>query len=278
MRNKITAAGMALAAVLLLGGCSLTGNVLPPAHTDALPVVTVTLPSNDAPVRPERTPAPGAADNTINSNVDYSSLDGVAEPGDVLPILTYDEARQQNRDVIGWISIPGTSIDYPVVRTDDNEFYLNHNILKEESKHGAIFMDFRNADRGQQKHIILYGHDMKNGTMFHGLLNFKQKSFFSENRIISFNWDGTDTMWEIYLAAVIPLVDGHMINYVETRFADNAAFESYMVDMAAYARTAPSSNVSDAISIGQADQVLTLTTCTEEDDGSRFVVQARRVR
>ena len=69
-----------------------------------------------------------------------------------------------------------------------------------------------------------------------------------------------------------------MINYVETRFADNAAFESYMADMAAYARTAPSSNVSDAISIGQADQVLTLTTCTEEDDGSRVVVQARRVR
>ena len=239
MRNKITAAIM-LAAVLLLGGCSLTGNVLSPAPTDALPVVTVTLPSNDAAVRPERTPAPGV-DNAINSGTDYSSLDGVAEPGDVLPILTYDEARQQNRDVIGWISIPGTSIDYPVVRTDDNEFYLNHNILKEESKHGAIFMDFRNADRGQQKHIILYGHDMKNGTMFHGLLNFKQKSFFSENRIISFNWDGTDTMWEIYLAAVIPLVDGHMINYVETRFADNAAFESYMADMAAYARTAPSS-------------------------------------
>ena len=165
MRNKITAAIM-LAAALLLGGCSLTGNVLSPAHTDALPVVTVTLPGNDAAVRPERTPAPGAAGTPANSNADYSSLDGVAEPGDVLPILTYDEARQQNRDVIGWISIPGTSIEYPVVRTDDNEFYLNHNILKEESKHGAIFMDFRNADRGQQKHIILYGHHVPRPTKF----------------------------------------------------------------------------------------------------------------
>ena len=102
MRNKITAAGMALAAVLLLGGCSLTGNVLSPAPTDALPVVTVTLPGNDTAARPERTPAPGV-DNAINSGTDYSSLDGVAEPGDVLPILTYDEARQQNRDVIGWM-------------------------------------------------------------------------------------------------------------------------------------------------------------------------------
>ncbi len=109
-------------------------------------------------------------------------------------------------------------------------------------------------------------------------MNFKQKSFFSENRIISFNWDGTDTMWEIYLAATIPMVDGHRINYIETRFAGNSAFEEYMADMAAYARTAPSSTVSDSIVIGQTDQVLTLTTCTSEPDGSRFVVQARRVR
>ena len=86
MRNKITAAGMALAAVLLLGGCSLTENVLSPAPTDALPVVTVTLPGNDTAARPERTPAPGV-DNPINSGTDYSSLDGVAEPGDVLPIF-----------------------------------------------------------------------------------------------------------------------------------------------------------------------------------------------
>lgn len=84
MRNKITAAIM-LAAALLLGGCSLTGNVLSPAHTDALPVVTVTLPGNDAAVRPERTPAPGAAGTPANSNADYSSLDGVAEPGMCCP-------------------------------------------------------------------------------------------------------------------------------------------------------------------------------------------------
>ena len=118
----------------------------------------------------------------------------------MLPILTYDEARQQNRDVIGWISIPGTSIEYPCCAHGRQRILPACIYTKEEeSKHGAIFTDFRNADRGQQKHIILYGHDMKNGTMFHGLLNFKQKSFFAENRIISFNWDGTDTMWEIYL-------------------------------------------------------------------------------
>lgn len=281
--KKLFTAAAIIPALMLCLGCNAAQK---PAETadsgnagnaaEHLPVVTVTLPGGNAVLTPARTPSPTSEQK--GEAVDYSSLDGVAEPGDVLPILTYDEAREKNSDVIGWLSVPGTGIDYPVVRTEDNEFYLNHNILKESSKHGAIFMDFRNADKSQQKHIILYGHDMKNGTMFHELMNFKQKSFFSENRIVSFNWDGTDTMWEIYLAATIPMVDGHRINYIETRFASNSAFEEYMADMAAYARTAPSSTVSDSIVIGQTDQVLTLTTCTSEPDGSRFVVQARRVR
>lgn len=261
---------------LFMCGCSLVSTDSEPDTTNDLPVITVTLPPKTTSA-PTRTPAPTVG-TAIEPNSDYSYLDGVAKPGDVLPTLTYSEAKEQNSDVIGWLTVPGTDVDYPVVRTTDNEYYLNHNILGEESKHGAVFMDFRNADADQQKHIIIYGHNMKNGTMFHSLLNFKQKSFFTENRIISFNWNGTDTMWEIYLAAVIPLVDGHMINYVETRFEDNDEFASYMTDMIAYARTAQSSVVSDSAAVSGTDQVLTLTTCTYEADGSRFVVQARRVR
>lgn len=268
--GKIYALGLAAA---LLSGCSAAPDAQNKENVKPLPVVTATLPGNEP--APQRTPAAAAQGST---DLDYSSLDGVAGPEDELPLLDYEQAQAQCANVIGWLSVPGAGIELPVVRADDNEYYLNHNILDKQSKYGAIFMDFRNADKEQQKHIIIYGHDMKNGTMFHGLLNYKQKSFFNENRIISFNWDGTDTMWEVYLATTIPTVDGHMINYVETRFADSAAFEDYMADMAAYARTAPSSTVSDTVSISQADQVLTLTTCTYEADGSRFIVQARRVR
>lgn len=263
------------AACALMSGCGIDMEILPSVTSSPLPVVTATLPESTTSQVPQGTPYSYSSNS---QSAGYSYLDGIAGQDDVLPDLTYNEAKEQNGDTIGYISVPGTGIEYPVVRGNDNEYYLSHNILGDESKYGAIFMDFRNADKNQQKHIIIYGHDMKNGTMFHGLLNFKQKSFFSENRIISFKWGETETMWEIYLACTIPTVDGHMINYTETRFNDNAAFEEYMADMVAYARTAPSSTLSDNTTVSQADQVLTLTTCTYEEDGSRFIIQARRVR
>lgn len=263
------------AACALMSGCGIDMDILPSVTSSPLPVVTATLPESTTSQVPQGTPYSYSSNS---QSAGYSYLDGIAGQDDVLPDLTYNEAKEQNGDTIGYISVPGTGIEYPVVRGNDNEYYLSHNILGDESKYGAIFMDFRNADKNQQKHIIIYGHDMKNGTMFHGLLNFKQKSFFSENRIISFKWGETETMWEIYLACTIPTVDGHMINYTETRFNDNAAFEEYMADMVAYARTAPSSTLSDNTTVSQADQVLTLTTCTYEEDGSRFIIQARRVR
>lgn len=274
MRLRRVGAIVLVGAAVLMSGCGMDMDILPSATDSPLPVVTATLPESTA--APVQSTPYSYSNNSQNTN--YSYLDGIAGQDDVLPDLTYEEAKDKNKDTIGYISVPGTDIAYPVVRGEDNEYYLSHNILKDESKYGAIFMDFRNADKDQQKHIIIYGHDMKNGTMFHSLLNFKQKSFFSENRIISFTWGETETMWEIYLACTIPTVDGHMINYTETRFGDNAAFEEYMTDMIAYARTAPSSTLSDNVTISQADQVLTLTTCTYEQDNSRFIIQARRVR
>ena len=268
-----------LAAALML--CSCEAKTPPPeapAPTAELPVVTAELPGlTAAPL-----PSGGAAGNEDPSAADperYKELNGIADAGDMLPIVpSYEAALGVNTDVIGWLTVPGTSIDYPVVRTVDNEFYLDHNIEQVPSKHGAVFMDFRNADASQQKHIVLYGHNMKNGTMFHDLLNFKRETFFAENRIVYFNWGGTETMWEIYVATVIPSNDNHRINYVETRFANSNAFAEYMADMTAYARTVSSARVYENTVISPSDQVLTLTTCTYETDGSRFAIQARRVK
>ncbi len=277
-----TGAMLLAVAAALLCACEPRPGTAEATPTPELPVITVALPG----VTPAATQSGAQTNEGSGNNASaitdperYRELDGVAEPGDVLAMVeSYEEALAINPDVIGWVTIPGTSIDYPVVRTGDNEFYLDHNIQQQESKHGSVFMDFRNADSTQQKHIILYGHNMKNGTMFHDLLNFKQASFFAKNRIVYFNWNGVETMWEIYLATTIPSNDDHWINYVETRFDDNDAFADYMADMTAYARTVSSAMVYENTVITPADQVLTLTTCTYETDGSRFAIQARRVR
>ena len=86
-----------------------------------------------------------------------------------------------NSDCIGWIRIDGTDIDYPVVQAADNTFYLHHNFNQESAICGAIFMDYRNDIDMTREHLILYGHQMKDGSMFKQLNGYKDKDFYKEH-------------------------------------------------------------------------------------------------
>ncbi len=249
------------------------GNVSEPSPTPETPVLT------PEPVETSGQGTTGPAPSGSGSDeIPIEEIDGVAGPDDVLPpTREYEEYKALNSDVIGWITVPNTKIDYPVVRAADNEYYLTHNVEKQKSKHGAIFMDYRNADREQTYHIILYGHNMKNGTMFHDLNNYKQRSFFEENRVITFNWGGDETKWEVYLAFVW---HGGPV-YWHTRFnistpAEN--FAQYMNDVVSYMKSEKYTIYDDTVTIKPSDQVLTLSTCTYEYDQSRYVVSARRIK
>lgn len=225
-------------------------------------------------------PLPGenlnATPTEAQSDFSPGELNGVAGPEDNLPILdSYKEAKAINPDVIGWITIDGTVIDYPVVRGTDNNFYLGRNVEKKKSRFGSIFMDFRNAESYQQRHIIIYGHNMKNGTMFHDLMNFKQKDFFDAHRTVKLYWDGVETEWEIYLAYIVM---PNTIYHIHVRFADNQEFADIMNQTIEYAKTVKPMNYDSAITIMPNDQVLTLSTCTYEYDDSYFAVMAKRVK
>ena len=240
------------------------------------------FPTPTAPITPLPTASqPNANGENLNANPDeeeYSpdELNGVADPNEQLPSHTsYDDAKAINPDVIGWLTIDDTLIDYPVVRTVDNNYYLGHDVERNKSKYGAVFMDFRNAETYQQRHIILYGHNMKNGTMFHDLNNFKQKDFFDSHKIIKFYWDGVDTEWQVYLAYIIM---PNTIYHIHVRFADDQAFADIMNQTIEYAKTVKPMNYDPSVTIGPNDKVLTLSTCTYEYDGSYFAVMAKRIK
>ena len=229
---------------------------------------------------PLNTLAPSPALPTPNDSPDATAdfqpgdLVGIANPEDRLPsIASYEEAKALNPDVIGWIQIPGTNIDYPVVRCEDNNYYLGRNVEREKSRYGSIFMDHRNADPDQQRHIIIYGHNMKNGTMFHALMNYKQRDFFNKHRIINLMWDGVNTVWEIYLAYIVK----PEIYHIHTRFGDGENFAKVMMDTIEYAKTVKPANMVDNMKILPSDQVLTLSTCTYEYDDTFFAIMARRI-
>ena len=100
-----------------------------------------------------------------------------------------EELIKINEDYKMWIEVPNTNIDYPVVQGKDNDFYLNHDFNKKESSSGAIFVDYKN-NIDKDKNIIIYGHNMRNKSMFQNIMKFKDEAFWKENKKIIVTIDG----------------------------------------------------------------------------------------
>ena len=88
---------------------------------------------------------------------------------------------QTTSGCVGWISLPGTKIDYPVMQSGDDEYYLSHNVSGEKNYSGSIFLEAAHQIDGPGLHTI-YGHNMKNGSMFHGIVKYKDSGYFAEHR------------------------------------------------------------------------------------------------
>lgn len=173
-----------------------------------------------------------------------------------------------NEDIIGWVKIPNTKIDYPVVKTQDNFFYLEHDINKEKSTFGAIFMDYRNSGNSKDKHTILYGHNMRNGSMFRDLINYKNQYFFEENQVIEFSNLREEMLWKIF-SVYITNTD---FNYIKTDFDNLADYEQFLHEIS-------SKSLYDTnISMSSEDPILTLSTCTYEFNDARLVVHAKKIK
>jgi len=173
-----------------------------------------------------------------------------------------------NRDVVGWIKIPDTSIDYPVLQADDNEYYLDKDIYRNKNKAGSIFMDYRVKLDGSDKHIIIYGHHMRDGTMFKDLMKYKDRDFFYNNNIIQFDTLYREMEWEVFSVYVTEA----SFNYIKTQFNTPSEYEHFLT-------TIKNKSLFPAeVVLTANDEILTLSTCTYEYDDARFVVHARRVK
>lgn len=95
--------------------------------------------------------------------------------------IDFEKLKTQNKDVVGWVYVKGTSIDYPIVRGKDNEEYLHKDFNQKKSSSGSIFLDYNCAKNFSSDNNIIYGHHMKNGTMFADLLKFREDSFLKKH-------------------------------------------------------------------------------------------------
>lgn len=107
-------------------------------------------------------------------------LDSQEEPEENLPEIDFEGLRAINKDIVAWIQIPGIGVDYPVVQGKDNEHYLHYTFDGKENKAGSIFLDYRNRADFTDSKMILYGHNMKDGSMFSNLKKYQNTAFRKE--------------------------------------------------------------------------------------------------
>jgi len=188
----------------------------------------------------------------------------------LLPRDCFATALAENPDVVGRISIDGLKLNYLVVQSGDNERYLTTGYNGKASHSGAIFLDYR-CDAAAQPlkgNYIVYGHNMKNGTMFHKLVEYKEKGFFYNNRIIKFDMLYEDHSWEIF-SVYITSTDFY---YIKTSFASDQEWLDFL-------HTVQQKSIFPTDTVLSADDtILTLSTCTYEFDNARLVIQARLLK
>lgn len=112
--------------------------------------------------------ADGQQDNPTETEAEEKTID-------------FAELRKINEDIVAWIQIPETGVDYPVVQGEDNEYYLHHTFRKEANKAGSIFLDYRNRADFTDQRVIIYGHNMKDGSMFSNLKKYQDNAFRKES-------------------------------------------------------------------------------------------------
>ncbi len=178
---------------------------------------------------------------------------------------SYDTLLEINEKTVGWLVVPNTNIDYPIVQTEDNAFYLEHNFYDETDFSGWLFMDYRNDAKELNDNTIIYGHNRySSGVMFGTLQKLRKKDFFEkeENNYITFNTMEHGYKWKVFSVYGI-----HVTNdYLYTSFLEDNDRQNF------YDKLKKRSQIKFDTEVTSQDKILTLSTCLDNDN--RLVVHA----
>jgi len=179
----------------------------------------------------------------------------------------FKQLQEMNNDIVGWVSIENTGIDYPVAQTNNNDYYLNHNIEQQSSARGAIFMDYRNANVSSNQHTVIYGHHMKDGSMFGELSKYKEAAYYQDHDTITYESAEGISKWKVFSVYIYSPED----QFFEYEFADQEQYSDYLE------KIKKKSRYDTGLEVNADDQLLTLVTCTYEISDARFIIHAKRV-
>lgn len=219
-------------------------------------------------------------DTSVKEKEDSLNTENINPPTDIyddywnyikLSLLEVDfnELLNKNSDTVGWIQVNGTNINYPVVQTIDNSYYLNHAYDKSLNDAGWVFMDYRNDAVNFNQNTIIYAHSRYNGTMFGSLKNILNSSWYTnkDNHIIRLSTPTENTMWQVFSVYTIPKES----YYITPSFSTLEAYEEFLNTIKSR------SEVEFSGTVNTNDKVLTLSTC-QDNFGNRIVMHAKLIK
>lgn len=184
----------------------------------------------------------------------------------------YQSYMDKNSDFVGYISIDGTGVDYPVVQGDDDVFYLTHNFDKQPEERGAIYMSSACDSSLKDFNTVLYGHNWLDTTMFSEVTKYEDIEFYKAHPIIRFNTAYEDMEWKIFAVFITNADenedDGYIFNYIYPHLGGEN-FGGYISEV--NKRTLYNTGVD----INSSDKILTLSTCSRKMDLSGYRADAR---
>ena len=182
---------------------------------------------------------------------------------------------EMNEDIVGWLSIDGTQVNYPVVQSDDNDYYLHKDFSKADNKYGIPFADCRVDISKPSTNIPIYSHNMKDGQMFGELINYQSLDYYKQHPVINFDSlyeEGKYKIVGMFIASTLP---EHAPNFEYHNFIE-AETDQELMDFAN--EVLSRSLIVTGVDIQPGDHLITLSTCTYDFEEARFAIVARRVR
>lgn len=183
-------------------------------------------------------------------------------------VIDFEALKKQNSETVAWLKVNNTKIEYPVVKTKNNDYYLTHSFDKSENSAGWIFADYKNKFDGKDKNIVVYGHNRRDGSMFGSLKNILSSKWYNnkENQNVIFNINGQNYTYRVFSVYQIEKED----YYIKTNFSSNNEYEKFL-------NTIKKRSVKDfKEDVSKDDTILTLSTCAN-NNMYRVVLHAKRI-
>lgn len=183
-------------------------------------------------------------------------------------VVDFEKLKEKNPDVVAWLKVNGTNIETTVVKTTDNDYYLTHNFNKEYNSSGWIFADYKNKLDGTDKNLVIYGHNMRDDSMFGSLKWVINEDWYNneDNKYITLITENETQVYEVFSVYQIEKED----YYIQTNFDTEKEFNTF-------AQTIKKRSKKDFnVDVNKEDAVLTLSTCANNNK-YRVVLHAKKI-